>query len=199
MDSNSGYKNRALASLEGNWGDAALATLIFGLFYYIPAIAMELFIENLSNIWVLAMLPMAWGFTIIFLSLTRGNKIVHARLFDGYSDFSRIFITKVLQNCYTALWTLLLIVPGIIKYYSYAMTDYVLKDDPTISNNAAIEESMRLMDGHKMDLFLLQLSFIGWAILSCLTLGIGFFFLLPYVETATAHFYEDLKAESPYE
>ena len=99
----------------------------------------------------------------------------------------------LLKMVYTMLWMLLLIVPGIIKSYSYAMTEYILKDDLEITENAAIEKSMQMMEGHKMELFLLDLSFIGWALLSILSCGIGFFFLEPYMITARAHFYEDLK------
>ena len=102
----------------------------------------------------------------------------------------------VLSTIYIFLWTLLLIIPGIIKSYSYALTPYILVEHPEMSANEAIEESMRLMDGHKFDLFYLQLSFIGWAILSILSLGLGFFWLIPYQMTAQAAFYRDIKNEA---
>ena len=76
------------------------------------------------------------------------------------------------------------------------MTDFILKDQPELANNAAIEKSMAMMDGNKMKLFLLDLSFIGWAILCLFTFGIGCFFLQPYVQAAHAAFYEDLKAQA---
>lgn len=101
----------------------------------------------------------------------------------------------LLVEIYTSLWTLLFIVPGIIKHYSYAMTSFILADDPDIRYNDAIEMSMAMMDGKKKELFLIDLSMIGWFLLSCLTLGIGFLFLYPYNITAHAHFYESLKAE----
>ena len=75
------------------------------------------------------------------------------------------------------------------------MTPYILRDEPDLSYNAAIEKSMAMMEGHKMKYFLLGLSFIGWGLLCCLTLGIGFFFLLPYIYVAYAAFYEDVKSE----
>ncbi|MBP8089023.1 MAG: DUF975 family protein, partial [Phocaeicola sp.] len=96
---------------------------------------------------------------------------------------------------YTFLLTLLLVIPGIMKSYSYAMTLFILKDYPELQYDAAIEKSMAMMSGHKMKMFLLDLSFIGWAILCCFTLGIGFLFLAPYVEASHAAFYEDLKKE----
>ena len=103
--------------------------------------------------------------------------------------------TVVLVFIYTFLWSLLLIIPGIIKHYSYAMTPYILKEEPEMKNNAAIEKSMVMMDGNKMKLFMLDLSFIGWAILCIFTFGIGFLFLQPYVAISRAAFYEDLKAQ----
>ena len=141
------------------------------------------------------MLPLSWGVTIFFLRIIRQENPDFNNLFDGFKDYWRIFVTLFLRNLYTGLWALLLIVPGIIKAYSYAMTEYILKDDPEIGANAAIEKSMDMMQGHKMDLFLLHLSFIGWAILACFTLGLGFLVLYPYFTTTQAHFYEDLKAE----
>lgn len=87
---------------------------------------------------------------------------------------------------------LLLIVPGIIKGLSYSMSYFVLKDRPELSPAEAIKESMRLMNGHKADLFILQLSFIGWAILGSITV-IGIIWVIPYMYTAVAAFYEQLK------
>ena len=101
--------------------------------------------------------------------------------------------TALLQAVYTFLWSLLLVIPGIVKSYSYAMTNYILLDEPELRYDAAIEKSMKLMAGNKMKLFLLDLSFIGWALLCVLTFGIGVFWLKPYVSTAHAAFYEDIK------
>lgn len=89
----------------------------------------------------------------------------------------------------------LLIVPGMMKYYSYSMTSFILKDNPDMEGDEAIDASIEIMVGHKADLFLLDLSMIGWVLLSCITCGIGFLFLCPYIYTAHAHFYEDLKKE----
>lgn len=96
---------------------------------------------------------------------------------------------------YTLLWSLLLIIPGIVKACSYAMTPYILYDNPKLQGNAAIELSMRMMRGHKMKLCVLYLSFIGWFLLCILTLGIGFLWLKPYVQASKAAFYEDVKEE----
>ena len=84
-------------------------------------------------------------------------------------------------------------IPGVVKSSSYAMTPFILAEHPEMTASAAIDASKAMMDGHKMDLFLLQLTFIGWELLSGLTLGIGHLFLNPYRNAATAVFYENLK------
>ena len=85
------------------------------------------------------------------------------------------------------------IIPGIIKSFSYAMTYFIINDHPEYSLNQAITESRRMMDGHKMEYFILCLSFIGWFILSCITLGIGFLWLIPYFYTTSATFTKRLQ------
>ena len=95
---------------------------------------------------------------------------------------------------YTLLWTLLLVIPGIIKGYAYSMTPYVMNDHPELDAEDCIHESRMIMRGHKWKLFCLDLSFIGWAILCLFTLGIGFLWLQPYMESSHAKFYEELKA-----
>lgn len=178
----------ARMALTDKWVMAAVATLVMGAVSgaasYIPVAGT-----------ILVALPVMYGYAIVMLNVFRGDEVNIGGLFDGFSDFGRIVGTKLLQAIYTFLWTLLLVVPGIVKSYSYAMTDYILKDYPELSNNAAIEKSMAMMDGYKMKLFLLDLSFIGWAILCIFTFGIGLLFLQPYIQAAHAAFYEDLKAQ----
>ena len=117
------------------------------------------------------------------------------RLFAGYRQFGRIFVAYLLIFVYTFLWTLLFIIPGIVKSYSYAMTPYILADHPELSGEQAISRSMAMMQGNKLRLFLLHLSFIGWAILATLTCGIGFLWLYPYIYASMAVFYEDVKKD----
>lgn len=136
------------------------------------------------------------GFYVYFLRVARKEDLAFGHLFDGYKgNWQRIFTTTALQYIYIFLWALLLVIPGIIKGFSYAMTPYILKDNPELSNNAAIEKSMAMMNGHKMELFILELTFIGWILLGIITFGIGLLLVEPYMMTAIAHFYEDLKEE----
>ena len=144
---------------------------------------------------LLLILPLSWGYATLFLRNLRGEPVGVENLFDGYRSFSRIFTTYLLQCIYVMLWSLLLIVPGIVKALSYAMTPFVLLDEPTLSRNAAIERSMAMMQGYKAKLFVLYLSFIGWGLLCILTCGIGTLWLYPYMYTAQAAFYEDVRRD----
>jgi len=102
-------------------------------------------------------------------------------------------ITFILTSLYIFLWTLLFIIPGIIKLFSYSMTFYILADNPELQPQEAIQRSKDMMNGHKWRLFELYLSFIGWYLLVLLTFGVGMFFLDPYIKLSVANFYEDLK------
>ena len=114
---------------------------------------------------------------------------------DGFKvDFLGNLITALLQVIFIALWSMLFFIPGIVKTYSYAMTFYVKCDHPEYTATQAITESRKLMDGYKMKLFLLQLSFIGWMIVGSLCFGIGTLWVYTYMQAATAEFYQELKA-----
>lgn len=121
------------------------------------------------------------------------GKAQFSDLFSYYStDFLKGFVTRLLVSIFITLWTLLLVIPGIIKSYAYSMTFYILADNPDLDAMEAIRKSGKMMKGHKWELFCLQFSFIGWMILSAFTAGIGGLFLNPYMEAATAAFYRNL-------
>lgn len=187
---NSELRAEARVALQGKWIMAALAAVIFGA--VIGGLSM---IPFLGIFVALLTLPIVYGFAIVMLNVFKGEDVDFGILFEGFQDYGRILGTKLLQGVYTFLWSLLLFIPGVIKHYSYAMTDYILKEEPEMRNNAAIERSMAMMDGYKMKLFMLDLSFIGWAILCLFTFGIGYFFLQPYIQVSHAAFYNDLKAQ----
>lgn len=210
MKSNQYYKNEALSALRGNWANALVATIILvalALFFssndainsYYQRIVINPFIGySLSFVSLFVLLPLAVGYSnsMRVLLETGDNRLANNSFSLGFGNWLHVVWGMVLSTIYIFLWTLLLIIPGIIKSYSYALTPYILVEHPEMSANEAIEESMRLMDGHKFDLFYLQLSFIGWAILSILSLGLGFFWLIPYQMTAQAAFYRDIKNEA---
>ena len=202
MGTNQDYKNRALASLEGNWGKTAIATLIFlilsmGISWTVTTPMGDNLVMSYSTQGFLTLLclPLGWGFVVYFLNLIRNDNTDYERLFDGYKDFIRIFLAEFLVNLATGIGMILLIIPGIIIGSGLVMTGFILKDDKEISAVDAMKKSWEMTDGHKGALVLLFLSFLGWIILSIFTLGIGMLFLYPYMQTALSHCYEDLKAE----
>ena len=197
MKENSEYRSLARMSLSGKWAFGAIATIVCWIIMCVPGESVNFASDTqFGQLWGLFMYPLSWGYGVLWLALARDEKVDYGMLFDGFKDYLRIFLTLLLVQIYTILWMLLLIIPGLVKCYSYSMTSFILKDNPEMKYDAAINESMRMMQGHKMKLFLLDLSFIGWFFLCILTFGIGFLFLSPYVSTAHAHFYEDLKTET---
>ena len=112
------------------------------------------------------------------------------------SVYGRNLITMFLRNLFTVLWTLLFIIPGIIKSYEYSMIPYILADDPTLDRRAAFARSKELTQGSKWALFVFDLSFVGWWLLSGLTLGIlNILYVSPYYNAAKAKIYLELKAQ----
>lgn len=141
-----------------------------------------------------------WGVTYTVLRFRdKGEKAnIFKGMFSGYTGgrFDSTFVTYLLYEVFLLLWALLLLIPAFIKSYSYAMTPYILKDmidaghKPTATE--AITESRQLMDGHKAELFVLDLSFLGWWLLSVITFGIGFLWVTPYYRQTKANFYRHL-------
>ena len=205
MSTNSEIRKRARNALEGNWGIAVIATLIvyavaYGLQMVASGMCTNVYGTSGSSLLLgLLTLPLVWGFYLFFLALVKGGDDSGSLgiLLEGYTKnrFLTVFMTMFLVNLYEFLWFLLLIIPGIMKSLSYAMTPFILKDNPDISAVDAIHRSRVMMDGHKMKLFIMYLSFIGWGLLCLLTLGLGFLLLIPYIKTSEATFYQDLLAE----
>jgi uncharacterized membrane protein len=198
MKNSSDFRAEARQALSGVWGEAAVFTLVYCAVSFTASAACGTVVPIIGGfIAALLLTPMTFAFTVSFLKQLRGEKFDVMYIFKEFNN--RVLITMVLTMLYTWLWSLLLIIPGIIKSYSYAMTPFILEDDDEeiISGNEAIEKSMRMMDGHKWELFCLDFSFIGWILLAILTLGIGCLWLYPYINTARAAFYEELKAQQP--
>ena len=218
MDSKT-LKRRALNNLQGNWGlsvgVALLAALLGGatvsgtmnlnidqeilaelppnVLAVIAAIASVLSI--LSFVQFILGGTVNLGYTRFLLDQHDGNELNFRTLFSQFDRFGVGFLQKFLRGLYIFLWSLLLIVPGIVKTYSYAMTPYILADHPEMTANEAITASRKLMDGHKWELFVLQLSFIGWHFVGMLTFGLAYIWIIPYMSTTTAHFYNYLKSQ----
>jgi uncharacterized membrane protein len=178
----------AKASLKGNWGRAALVTL---LMMVIISASGALFIGPL-----LITGPLTLGYIFFLKSAQLGDgKTRLERLFDGFNDFGRSFVAWLLTQIFVFLWSLLLIIPGIVMGIAYSMTFFILTDDKEISAMDAIRLSRDMMRGYKWKYFCLMLRFIGWFILVVLTFGILIFWVRPYVEMSVLHFYQDVKAD----
>lgn len=188
----SDYRKQAWAALSGKWGTMALLTLVYSLIVgacnAIPGVG------QVASLVVGG--PLVLALTMIALAVLRSENVGVENLFDGFKDgkFVPAFLLYLVNTIFVALWSLLLVVPGIIKGYSYAMSTYILAENPGMSQSECRKESMRMMIGHKWRLFCLHFSFIGWYLLSALTFGILMFWVTPYVRTAEAAFYEDLKS-----
>lgn len=113
-------------------------------------------------------------------------------LFSQFDNFGKGFLQNFLRGLFVFLWSLLFIIPGIVKSYAYSMTPFILTEHPEMTANEAITASRELMNGHKGELFWLDLTFIGWSLLCAFTLGIGNLFLNPYMNASRAAFYRDL-------
>ena len=211
---------RAMArrNLEGTWGisvgvalvAALLGGLIVGTGSNINFNFNEDTVRNLPPIFWTVLLPLVslagllgivsfilggtveLGYAKFLLKQYDRKELQFSDLFSQFERFGTGFAQKFLRTLYSCLWALLLVIPGIVKGLSYAMTPFILEEHPEMTASEAIKASMKLMDGHKMDLFILGLTFLGWEILACLTMGIGFLFLNPYMNAAYAAFYRSI-------
>lgn len=132
------------------------------------------------------------GYIRYHLALMDGMTPGLGELFSGFSIWSKAFLLQLLQGIYLFGWTMLFVIPGIIKTYSYAMSSYIMAEHPDMSPNEAITASRTLMDGNKWRLFCLDFSFIGWKLLVCITCGIGAIPLEPYIASSHAAFYREI-------
>lgn len=189
------FREAAWSQLTGKWQPAVIFSLV-----YVAIVLVINYVgtknDYISFLSMLLLYPLQYGAAVAFLGFKRtGVDVKIGDMFVGFNDYGRVFVTILLQTLYIVLWSLLLVVPGIIKAISYSQTIYILKDNPELKFNGAIERSMAMMEGHKMEAFLLGISFIGWLLLGVLTLGIGMLWVTPYMNTAYAHFYDYVKED----
>jgi uncharacterized membrane protein len=181
----------ARTSLQGRWGIAILGFLLYVVI--INAIQLVPYLGSVAIIIVGG--PFTLGITLFSISLARDAADIKVeQIFDGFKRFGVALAAYLLMVLFIFLWTLLLIVPGIIAAYAYAMTMYIVADDESIDALQALRQSKEMMRGYKWKLFCLTLRFVGWALLCILTLGIGFLWLWPYIGTSMVKFYDDLAA-----
>lgn len=188
-------KANAKNSLSGKYGNAVIVVVLFAL---IISIGSYLF-ESTENDYLIIFGSLIiygffqLGFISYFLKLSRNEEVEIGELWSKYTLFLPYIVVTVLVCIFTTLWTLLFIIPGIIASLSYSMVYFIILDNPEIGYMDAIKESKEIMNGHKMDLFLLHLSFLGWALLGILTFGILYLWLIPYVNVTICNFYNEIR------
>ncbi len=188
---NEEIRREAREFLKDKWLNLALVWLIFGaVLSLVPA--------TLGIGGIVALIvggPLMLGISRIFLKLWHRQDFQIEEMFQGFNDFSRSLVAYLLMCLYVFLWSLLLVVPGIIAAISYSMTFFIMAEDPKIEAQEALRKSKEMMEGHKTEFFLLMLSFIGWMVLACLTWGLGFLLLSSYTTMASTIFYQRLKGQ----
>ncbi|MBR0600144.1 DUF975 family protein [Sinanaerobacter chloroacetimidivorans] len=185
-------------SLQNRWGFAALGTLLYMILILVPVLVLDLLFgpedgsgSGISAIYSLLVTgPMSLGYAMFGISLFRKRETSVAEVFYGFEKFGKALGLYIVMSIFIFLWTLLLIIPGIIAAYRYSLCFFILADNPNIGIMDAIRESKRMMRGNKWKMFCLMLSFIGWGILCIFTLGIGTLWLSPYMQVSVVAFYD---------
>jgi uncharacterized membrane protein len=189
MKKNRELRTLARSQLHGSWLAAVGVVFVYTIILGVSGVA-----------WVGPLIltgPLTLGFWGYFSRKARGESAKLENLFDGFKLFGTSFLLYLLESIFIVLWTCLLLIPGIVKCFSYSMAYFILRDNPDIGALEAITRSRKMMKGYKGKLFGLCLSFIGWIFLCILSFGIGFLWLCPYISSSIANFYEDLKQNRP--
>ncbi len=186
---NKDLMTQAREALKGRWGLAIGVTVI----YYLIVFAVQMIPKAGGLLSIVIGAPLAVGIAVFSLSIARKQEARISQLFEPIKKFWTCLGTYLLAMIFILLWMLLLIIPGIMASFSYAMIYFILAEDDEIGPLEAITKSKEMMRGNRWKLFCLGLRFIGWGLLCLLTLGIGFLWLIPYFYVACAQFYDDLK------
>ncbi len=178
-------KEAAKQQISGNIAMFFVCTLIMGA------------VSSLSSFLVVGPIllvpPLTLGLTYNILGMTQGEKVDLGVLFSGFNRFGDAVVLYIVQSIFTFLWSLLLVVPGIIKAISYSMSTFILAEHPEMSGLEALKESQRITNGRKADLFVLYLSFIPWILLGSVTCGLAMIYVGPYMQATIANFYHEIK------
>lgn len=185
-------KQQAKAALHGNYGTALVLTMLFSVLLSI----LSVFTAGIAALILTGPLIVAmnWGLLNLYLGMPCSIGEAFSR---GFDNVGRKIGGYLWMTLFIFLWTLLFWIPGVVKSFSYAMTPYILGDLPDIEAKEALKLSMRMMQGHKMELFILQLSFLGWAILGLFTFNIlNLLYTMPYMQLSMAGFYANVKQDA---
>lgn len=203
------YKNAALAALNGKWAPAVICSVVYVILTMAVSMSSAFADENSpTGIFIVSLLLQFVLSFIVTMPAGLGYYNAHKELFVSGDDKMTSNMFKIgFGNWFRNVWAMLLygvvvfigfiflIVPGVVIAIGCSLVPYLVVDKPELSAAETLKLSWNMMKGHKWQFFVLSLSFIGWGILCLLTLGIGYFWLNPYMYTAMAAFYVDVKAE----
>lgn len=203
MKTYSDYRAAARESLSGNWKTSAIVMLlIMGISILLSTVIALLSLDSewLSNtlsviVSILLILPLQWAFANALLQLVRGDNNITENTKQSFKTNYRTFVLTYLLMIIILLGigVVTLLIGTFILGYAYRMVPYLIQEYPELTPREALKLSREMMRGHKWNLFVLDLTFMGWVLLTILTLGIGGLWLTPYMQTTVAHYYEDLK------
>ena len=187
-------KQKAKEQIKGKIGILFLITLIIGAISSVASVLLS-FIPGVGSLVASIIITPAFSLSLVrvYLMVIRYQNVKAGDAFCGFDDFWSAFKVTFLVGLFTFLWSLLFVIPGIIKSISYSMSMYILADNPGKSALECIDESKKMTEGHKAELFVLSLSFLGWIYLGVFTLGIAYIWALPYMSATFANAYESLK------
>ena len=183
------YRKAAWAKLSNNWTTIVVAHLIYGA---LVGVASSTGVGSIAVLIFDGVLLV--GLSSMLLDISRIGQSKIENVFDGFRyGLASNIVAGLLVNIFTFLWTLLFIIPGIVKSYSYAMAPYIKYDHPEYGWKRCLDESKAMMKGYKWKLFCLDLSFIGWNIVGMLCFMVGIYWVTPYSHAAHVAFYDELK------
>lgn len=188
-------KANAKVQIKGKIGILFLITVIIAVVSSVAGFVLGL-IPVVGSIAAAVIVTPAFSLSLIrvYMNVVNGGEPAAGDSFSGFDDFWSAFKVTFLTGLYTFLWSLLFVIPGIVKGLSYSMAMYILAENKGKSARECINESKKMTDGHKAELFVLGLSFIGWALLGCLTFGIVYIWAVPYMQATYTNAYYYLKS-----
>jgi uncharacterized membrane protein len=203
MKSRAELKQLSKEQIKGNLGilflaglvPVAILAVVIGIVILSTLNSVETFVFGiiLYFAFFLSLPAFMVGYLKMYLSISNGVKPEISTLFDGFNIFGKSLWLAIIQWFFINLWSYLLLVPGIIKSISYSMSFFILAERPYLTAREALKESKKIMHGHKMDAFVLYLSFIGWGFLCAITFGLAGIYAVPYIATTYTNFYNEIK------
>lgn len=203
MSINSRLRENARIQLEGKWAKPILFGFLYIFFAAVPSLITLIgkshpYISSAIEVLVSVLIagPLVVGADMFALRFKRGEEPGVTVLFEGFKHFGATLGLYLWYSLWVLIWSLLFIIPGLIKSISYSMCFYVMADNPQIGIKDALNISKKITKGYKGKIFAFNLIFMAWILLAALSLGIGFFWLIPYMQISYANLFDELKNES---